>query len=94
VVAGLMFFTLIVTVWAVFRYHLLGRLNGMETAVRALSTGDYDVTIATGDQDPLAPSGGPSSSSARTPASGCASKTSCGATSRCSRARSPSAPPN
>ncbi len=57
VVAGLMFFTLIVTVWAVFRYHLLGRLNGMETAVRALSTGDYDVTIATGDQDPLAPLG-------------------------------------
>jgi two-component system sensor histidine kinase TorS len=52
-----MFFTLIVTVWAVFRYHLLGRLNGMETAVRALSTGDYDVTIATGDQDPLAPLG-------------------------------------
>lgn len=56
-VAGLLFFTLIVTVWAVFRYHLLGRLNGMETAVRALSTGDYDVTIATGDQDPLAPLG-------------------------------------
>lgn len=57
VVAGLMFFVLIVTVWAVFRYHLLGRLDGMETAVRALSTGDYDVTIATGDQDPLAPLG-------------------------------------
>lgn len=56
-VAGLLFFTLIITVWAVFRYHLLGRLNGMETAVRALSTGDYDVTIATGDQDPLAPLG-------------------------------------
>ena len=56
-VAGLLFFTLIVTVWAVFRYHLLGRLNGMETAVPALSTGDYDVTIATGDQDPLAPLG-------------------------------------
>ncbi|WP_298595674.1 ATP-binding protein [Zoogloea sp.] len=57
VVAGLLFFALIVTVWAVFRYHLLGRLSGMETAVRALSTGNYDVTIATGDQDPLAPLG-------------------------------------
>lgn len=57
VVAGLLFFVLIVTVWAVFRYHLLGRLSGMETAVRALSTGDYAVTIATSEQDPLAPLG-------------------------------------
>ncbi|MFZ3288670.1 MAG: ATP-binding protein [Telluria sp.] len=53
----LLFTTLIVTVWVVFRYHLLRQLSGMEKAARALSTGNYDIDIATSGNDPLAPLG-------------------------------------
>lgn len=48
---------LLVTLWAVFRHHVVGRLKGMETAVRALSTGNFDVSLTTSEQDPLAPLG-------------------------------------
>ncbi|MCM2295048.1 ATP-binding protein [Rhodoferax sp.] len=51
---GIAFFA---SLWAVFRHHVLTRLKGMETAVRALSTGNYDVNLTTSDQDPLAPLG-------------------------------------
>lgn len=56
-VAALLFLTFVVTLWALFRYHVLRRLQGMESAVRALSTGNYDVELATSDNDPLAPLG-------------------------------------
>lgn len=93
-VAGLLFFTLIITVWAVFRYHLLGRLNGWKPPSAPSAPATTTSPLPPASRTRWAPSGGPSSSSARTPASGCASRTSCGATSRCSRARSPNAPPN
>lgn len=54
-VAALFCVGLIATLWAVFRHHVVGRLKGMETAVRALSTGNYEVSLATSAQDPLAP---------------------------------------
>lgn len=57
IVAILLFIAFLVTVWFVYRYHLLGRLNGMEIAVRALSSGNFDVAIATDGNDPLAPLG-------------------------------------
>lgn len=53
----LLFITLMATLWFVFRYHLLERLSGMEKAARALSTGNYDIDIATSGNDPLAPLG-------------------------------------
>lgn len=56
-VAALFSIGFFVTLWAVFRHHVLSRLKGMETAVRALSTGNFDVSLATSDQDPLAPLG-------------------------------------
>ena len=55
IVAVLLFLALILTVWGVYRYHLLRRLSGMEKAARALSTGDFDIEIATDGNDPLAP---------------------------------------
>lgn len=57
IVAILLFVALIVTIWFIYHYHLLRRLSGMEKAARALSTGNFDVDIATGDNDPLAPLG-------------------------------------
>lgn len=54
-VAALLFLALAITVWVVFRYHLLDRLSGMEKAVRALSTGNFDVDLPTSDNGPLAP---------------------------------------
>lgn len=57
VVGVLLFATLMVTLWIVFRYHLIERLSGMEKAARALSTGNYDIDIATSGNDPLAPLG-------------------------------------
>ncbi|EKD98432.1 MAG: hypothetical protein ACD_23C00435G0001, partial [uncultured bacterium] len=48
---------LLVTLWAVFKHHVVGRLKGMETAVRALSTGNFEVSLTTSEQDPLAPLG-------------------------------------
>ncbi len=57
IVAILLFVALIVTLWVVYRYHVLGRLSGMEKAARALSTGNFDVDIATGGNHPLAPLG-------------------------------------
>ncbi|MCK9985784.1 MAG: two-component system, OmpR family, sensor histidine kinase TorS [Azoarcus sp.] len=54
-VGALLFFALMATLWVLFRYHVLGRLQGMETTVRALASGDYDVRIATRANDPLAP---------------------------------------
>lgn len=54
-VAALLFLALLITVWVVFRYHLLDRLSGMEKAVRALSTGNFDVDLPTSDNGPLAP---------------------------------------
>lgn len=56
-VAALLFLAFVVTLWALFRYHVLRRLQGMESAVRALSTGNYDVKLTTSDNDPLAPLG-------------------------------------
>lgn len=46
---------LVITLWVVSRYHLLSRLSGMEKAARALSTGNYDVEIASTSNDALAP---------------------------------------
>ncbi|MDT3672518.1 MAG: ATP-binding protein [Aromatoleum sp.] len=54
-VAAMLFFALIATLWVLFRHHLLGRLQGMEAAVRALGRGDFDVAIATPGNDPLGP---------------------------------------
>lgn len=48
---------LLVTLWAVFKHHVVDRLKGMETAVRALSTGNFEVSLTTSEQDPLAPLG-------------------------------------
>jgi two-component system sensor histidine kinase TorS len=56
-VAALFSVGFFVTLWAVFRRHVLSRLKGMEPAVRALSTGNFDVSLATSDNDPLAPLG-------------------------------------
>lgn len=55
--AILLLSSLIVTLWGVFRYHIIGRLSGMEKALRALSTGNFDVEISSNDSDPLAPLG-------------------------------------
>lgn len=57
IVAILLLVALIVTIWFIYHYHVLRRLSGMEKAARALSTGNYDVDIATADGDPLAPLG-------------------------------------
>lgn len=54
-VAALCCIGLFVTLWAVFRHHVVGRLKDMEMAVRALSTGNYDISLATTSKDPLAP---------------------------------------
>lgn len=54
-VAALCCVGLFVIFWAVFRHHVVTRLKGMETAVRALSTGNYDISLTTSDQDLLAP---------------------------------------
>ena len=56
-VAILLLMSLIVTLWFVIRYHLLDRLSGMEKAVRALSTGNYEIDLPTTGNDPLAPLG-------------------------------------
>lgn len=57
IVAILLFVALIVTIWFIYHHHLLRRLSGMEKAARALSSGNYDVDIATAGNDPLAPLG-------------------------------------
>lgn len=54
-VAALCCVGLFVIFWAVFRHHVVTRLKGMETAVRALSTGNYEISLTTSDQDLLAP---------------------------------------
>lgn len=54
VVAALLLLTLIATLWALMRHHIIGRLHGMEVAVRAISTGDLDVNISTAGDDELA----------------------------------------
>ncbi|MCC4114243.1 TMAO reductase system sensor histidine kinase/response regulator TorS [Aromatoleum toluclasticum] len=54
-VGALLFVALMATLWVLFRYHVLGRLQGMESAVRALARGDFDVRITTRDNDPLTP---------------------------------------
>lgn len=56
-VAALLFLVLVATLWVLFRYHILGRLQGMEAAVRALDSGNYEVHITTAGNDPLAPLG-------------------------------------
>lgn len=57
IVAILLFIALIVTIWFIYHHHLLRRLSGMEQAARALSTGNFDIAIATDVNDPLAPLG-------------------------------------
>ncbi len=56
-VAVLLLLSFVVTLWLLYRHHVLRRLQGMESAVRALTTGDFDVRIATDDNDALAPLG-------------------------------------
>lgn len=56
-VAVLLLLSFVVTVWILFRHHVLRRLQGMESAVRALTTGNFDVRIAADDNDALAPLG-------------------------------------
>ncbi|WP_211163075.1 TMAO reductase system sensor histidine kinase/response regulator TorS [Aromatoleum diolicum] len=56
-VAAMLFFALMATLWVLFRYHVLGRLQGMEAAVRSLASGNLDISIATTGNDPLAPLG-------------------------------------
>lgn len=53
-VAVLLLIAFVATLWILFRYHVLGRLKGMETAVLALGSGNYDVHITTVGNDPLA----------------------------------------
>ncbi len=53
-VAVLMILLLIVTLWALTRHHLVSRLRGMEQAVDAISTDDFDVDIAVSGDDELA----------------------------------------
>ncbi|MCP3869033.1 MAG: TMAO reductase system sensor histidine kinase/response regulator TorS [Gammaproteobacteria bacterium] len=54
VVAALLLFALIVTLWVLMRHHIIRRLHGMELAVRAISTGDFDTDISTAGDDELA----------------------------------------
>jgi len=53
-VAALLLLTLIITLWALMRHHIVRRLHGMELAVKAISTGDLDVDISTAGDDELA----------------------------------------
>ena len=53
-VAVLLLLTLIATLWALMRHHIVRRLHGMELAVKAISTGDLDVDISTAGDDELA----------------------------------------
>ncbi|MGV8900383.1 MAG: ATP-binding protein [Burkholderiaceae bacterium] len=55
IVAALLFIIFITTLWILYRYHVLGRLKGMETAVQALGAGNYEIDITTASNDPLAP---------------------------------------
>ena len=56
-VAGVLLLTLLATFWWILRYELLGRLKGMENAMRALMAGDHSVAIThpVARHDPLAP---------------------------------------
>lgn len=53
-VAVLMMLLLIVTLWALTRHHLVSRLRGMEQAVDAISTDDFDINIVVSGDDELA----------------------------------------
>ncbi|NMG45573.1 response regulator [Aromatoleum toluvorans] len=54
-VGAILFFALMATLWVLFRFHVLGRLKDMETAVRAVGSGDYDIPIPDVGNDPLTP---------------------------------------
>ncbi|NMG32507.1 ATP-binding protein [Aromatoleum evansii] len=54
-VGAILFFALMATLWVLFRYHVLGRLQGMEATVRALASGQLDVAIPATGNDPLTP---------------------------------------
>ncbi|MBD5804919.1 Sensor protein TorS [Azoarcus sp. Aa7] len=54
-VGAILFFALMATLWVLFRYHVLGRLQGMEATVRALASGKLDVAIPATGNDPLTP---------------------------------------
>lgn len=56
-VAAVLLLSLLTTLWLILRYELLGRLKGMEGAMRALMAGDHSVTIAptVARHDPLQP---------------------------------------
>ena len=56
-VAAVLLLSLLATLWLILRYELLGRLKGMEGAMRALMAGDHSVSIAptVARHDPLQP---------------------------------------
>ena len=55
-VAALLFAALLLSLWLILRSHLVGRLQEMESLVRALGRGDLDVVIRPhGPRDPLTP---------------------------------------
>ncbi|SEA81646.1 two-component system, OmpR family, sensor histidine kinase TorS [Acidovorax soli] len=56
-VAGVLTLSLLATLWLILRYELLGRLKGMESAMRALMAGDHSVAIThpVARHDPLLP---------------------------------------
>lgn len=56
-VAGALTLSLLATLWLILRYELLGRLKGMESALRALMAGDHSVAIThpVARHDPLLP---------------------------------------
>lgn len=56
-VAAVLLLSLLGTLWLILRYELLGRLKGMEGAMRALMAGDHSVSIAptVARHDPLQP---------------------------------------
>lgn len=57
IVGALLVMTLFGTFWLLVRYELLGRLKSLELAMRALTTGRYDIAIDHSHRrrDPLAP---------------------------------------
>lgn len=56
-VGAVLLTAVLAALWVIFRHDLLDRLKAMETAVRALMAGRFDVTIrrGPGGHDPLAP---------------------------------------
>ncbi len=53
-VAALLLLTLVITLWVLMRHHIILRLHGMESAVKAISSGNLDIEISTSGSDELA----------------------------------------